>query len=85
MSEDKTRCLNCSENCTRCSDVTNCITCGGKNVMRNGLCVPDCGNNKFYNFEISKCDDCLKHCKECSQNKTCYLCKPGFYKSKILL
>ena len=67
-------CLNCSIDCTTCSDYNFCITCsdGMKQVTSTGSCNLCCSSGEI--LVDDWCYPCISLCETCSTKTTCDQC-----------
>ena len=79
----KNKCEPCDKTCSECTSNSNenCLKCDGL-VLKEGKCVPKCGDGFFYSADLEQCLACHKNCATCDSEKNCKSCKANFDLSK---
>lgn len=78
------KCLKCDlDNCLQCDNKTNELKCslcenGFYLDMKNKVCVKNCPQETYFNYEKNHCGECPENCTLCDSNKQCKKCLDGF-------
>jgi len=70
-------CINCSENCVKCNDVSKCEKCNHDLFIQDGKCVERCKDGYTIDMETKICVKCKdSKCKKCFTNPDkCDICQ----------
>lgn len=78
----KGACIDCNDSCLTCSGETECLSCKGALLLKDGQCLGECPTLGFFSDKAAgKCISCHDSCLTCSTSseKGCLSCKKGYF------
>jgi len=72
-------CKPCGANCNSCKDIKTCGVCDAVSFLKDGQCVPNCGEKFFKSFNPNVCRPCQNGCQTCESADKCNSCTNGFF------
>jgi hypothetical protein len=80
-------CVQCSTNCSECSDYSICTKCPANYYLYMNTCVGTCATGDYPDVTTQTCMECptTLSCATCATATTCATCSTGYFYSGVCL